>query len=104
MDKSNAFNIVDFIPIGHENAISRKELCKLTGLTDRNVREHIAKAREVTCICNMSDGAGYYIPREVQEVEIFIRQESARARSIFRSLRGARTLKNIMIREVSGNE
>ncbi|MFQ9515367.1 MAG: hypothetical protein ACLRZ9_06025 [Eubacterium sp.] len=92
-------NIVNFIPVGHENAISRKELCSKTGLTDRKLREEISKARETTCICNMSDGAGYYIPREVQEIDHFIRQESARARSIFKALRGARTLKNLMTKE-----
>ena len=101
MNKTRNINIVDYIPIGHENGISRKELCRLTGLTDRKVRECISKARETTCICNMSDGAGYYIPREVSEIENFIRQESARARSIFRSLRGARTLKNLMMDEVN---
>ena len=53
MNKTRNINIVDYIPIGHENGISRKELCRLTGLTDRNVRECISKARETTCICNM---------------------------------------------------
>lgn len=94
-------DIVDYIPIGRENGISRKELCRRTNLTDREVRRYISKARETTCICNMSDGAGYYIPRELAEVENFIRQESARARSIFRSLRGARTYKNLMTSEVN---
>lgn len=66
-------NIVDYIPVGHENAISRKELARKTGLTDRILRKEIEKARETTCICNMSDGAGYYIPTELREVELFIR-------------------------------
>lgn len=99
--KRNEIDIVKHIPIGHENGISRKELCRRTNLTDREVRKCISKARETTCICNMSDGAGYYIPKEVSEVEHFIRQESARARSIFKSLRGARTYKNLMTSEVN---
>lgn len=96
MVNEKKINVVNFIPVGHENAISRRELCRKTGLTDRKLREEISKARETTCICNMSDGAGYYIPREVQEIDRFINQEKARARSIFKSLRGARTLKNLM--------
>ena len=97
-------NIVDFIPIGHKNAISRKELCRRTGLTDRKVREQISKARETTCICNMSDGAGYYIPEQLAEITDYINQESARARSIFKALKGARIAKNMMEREVTSSE
>ena len=96
--------IIDFIPIGHENAISRKELCRLTGLNDRKIREEIAKARESACICNMSDGAGYYIPEQLAEITDYINQESARARSIFKALKGARIAKNMMEREVTSSE
>jgi hypothetical protein len=95
-------NIVDYIPVGHENAISRKELSRKTGLTDRILRKEIEKARETTCICNMSDGAGYYIPTDLSEVELFIRQESARGKSVFRNLRGARTMKKLMEKEQKG--
>ena len=100
MDK-NKFNIVDYIPVGHDNAISRKELCRLTGLNDRKIREEIAKARESACICNMSDGAGYYIPEQLAEITDYINQESARARSIFKALKGARIAKNMMQQERS---
>ncbi len=95
-------NIVDCIPVGHENAISRKELARKTGLTDRILRKEIEKARETTCICNMSDGAGYYIPTELREVELFIRQESARGKSVFRNLRGAKIMKKLMEKEQEG--
>lgn len=38
-------NIVDYIPVGHENAISRKELSRKTGLTDRILRKEIEKSK-----------------------------------------------------------
>lgn len=99
MVNEKKIDVVYYIPVDHENAISRRELCRKTGMTDRKLREEISKARETTCICNMSDGAGYYIPRELQEIDRFINQEKARARSIFKSLKGARTLKNLMVEE-----
>lgn len=95
-------NIVDYIPVGHENAVTRKQLCTLTNMGDRKVRKAIEKARETTCICNMSDGAGYYIPTDLKEVDLFIRQESARGKSVFRNLRGARTMKKLMEEEQKG--
>lgn len=99
MDKKT-INIVELIPVGHENAITRQELCRITGLRDRDVRNLIEDARAEHCICNNCDGAGYYIPTELSEINDFIAQETSRAKSIFRSLRGAKTLKNLMERGV----
>lgn len=86
-------NIADFIPVGKENAISRSQLVKLTGLSDRIVRDMIALERRNTAILNLQNGAGYYIPSESDkgEIERFVKQEEARAKSIFWSLRGAKT-------------
>ena len=38
-------NISDYIPFGKDNAISRKKLEKVTGLSDRDIREEIAMAK-----------------------------------------------------------
>lgn len=83
-------NIVDYIPVGSKNAISRQNLCTITGMSDRVVREAISQARRTTCICNAQDGKGYYIPDSMKDAKRFLDQESARARSIFWSLKGAR--------------
>ena len=57
-------NIVDYIPVGRENAISRKMLSQATGLSDRIVRGMIEDARIAgEIICNLQDGRGYYVPR-----------------------------------------
>lgn len=85
-------DIVQFIPIGSKNAITRADLRDKTGLGDRQLREAISQARRTTCICNKQDGNGYYIPDQVQEIQSFIAQETHRAKSIFWSLKGAREL------------
>ena len=86
-------NIADFIPVGKDNAISLCQLVKLTGLSDRIVRDMIALERRNTAILNLQNGAGYYIPSDSDraEIERYVKQEEARAKSIFWSLRGAKT-------------
>ena len=36
-------NVLDFIPYGRENAISRRELVRLTGFDDRTIRREIKR-------------------------------------------------------------
>lgn len=83
-------NIVDYIPYGEENAISRRALCKLTGLSDRAVREEISQARRNTPI--LSFGGGYFIPSvdEKYKARQWVNQEMRRAKSILWSIRGAK--------------
>lgn len=84
-------NIVDYIPVGSVNAISRARLRQQTGLGDRMLREVIAQARRDTCICNNQDGSGYYMPESVTEAQRWLRQEENRLKSIGWSLKGTRT-------------
>ena len=85
-------NIIDFIPHGKANAISRTSLVLITGLSDRKVRDLIALERRNHVILNVQDGKGYYrpLPEEKADVERFISQETHRAKSIFWSLRAAK--------------
>lgn len=85
-------DITDFIPYGRANAVTRKYLCMITGLDDRTMRNEIAKERRYTPILNSQDGKGYYQPTldDAEEVRDFIRQETARAKSIFYALKGAK--------------
>lgn len=89
-------NIVDFIPVGKDQAISRRLLRTLTGLNDRDVRKEIANARRHTCIINNQDGNGYYIPEDKSEVEGYIKQEESRAKTILYNLNGAKEFYNKM--------
>lgn len=85
-------NLLDIIPTGKKNAISRNQLRALSGLSDRAMREQIAETRREIPIINDQTGIGYYIPAEedIEEAKAFLRQEEARAKSIFWSIRGLR--------------
>lgn len=83
-------NILDYIPYGKENAITRSELVFKIGLSDRKVRNLIADARRETVIINLQDGGGYYIPTDRAEIERYLKQETHRAKSIFYRLKSAR--------------
>lgn len=82
-------DIADFIPRGKENAITRQNLCEITGLNDRAVRESISQARREIPIISLAN-KGYYIPTEKEDVEQWVKQEEHRAKSIFWSMAGAK--------------
>lgn len=93
-------DILDYIPTGSQNAIDRYQLCKMTGLDDRTIREAIHNARRKIPILNMQDGYGYFIPdmnteRDRHLLKWYVRQEENRLKSIGWALKAARkTLKN----------
>lgn len=89
--------IMNLIPVGHENAVTRQQLCISTGMNDRRIRKAIAEARRENIILNMQDGNGYYIPNmedDVDKAELkkFVKQEEHRLKSIGWSLKAARRL------------
>lgn len=89
-------DIVAYIPAGCDNAISRKNLCILTGLQDRVVRSLIEEARRNTIIISNNDGSGYWqfpdnpTDKELKLLERYVNQQESRAKSIFYALRPAR--------------
>ncbi len=89
-------NIIDYIPKGFENAISRKNLCITTGLDDRIIRKLIEEARRHTIIISNTDGSGYWIfpdnPTEYETMMLrkYVKQQESRAKSIFYALYPAR--------------
>lgn len=98
--ESKGFDILDYIPTGQMNAVTRSELCRRTGINDRVMRVAIHKARRQIPILNMQDGKGYFIPDmnnpdERMLLKKFVRQEESRLKNIGWSLKAARTtLKN----------
>lgn len=84
-------NIIDYIPYGKGNAISRKALSDASGLPDRVMRKQIEKERQNHAILNSQDGGGYFrpLPEEKMLVERWMRQERSRSKSIDNSSRGA---------------
>lgn len=61
--------IVDHIPVGRENAVTRRQLCELTGMRDRALRNAIEDARQNgEIIINAQDGRGYYRSEEPNDL------------------------------------
>lgn len=85
--------IINEIPVGHENAVSREYLRAATGLSDRKMRIEIKESDELTI--NLQDGKGYFRPAENEDhlVRMYIRQEEARARNV---LEGAKKAKRYL--------
>lgn len=78
-------NIADLIPVGKENAVTREQLCQLTGLGDRANRKLIEIARiEGAIIINQSDGKGYYVSEDEADIRRQINTNHHRAMSILR--------------------
>lgn len=98
-------NIIDYIPQGYKNAISRKDLCRITGLNDRVMRGLIEDARRDTVIISNNDGSGYWIypdnPTETEKMLLsrYVKQQESRAKSIFYALYPARQ----MMKGTAGN-
>lgn len=88
--------LLSLIPTGKGNAINRKRLVELMGIDDRAVRLLIKRARRYTPILNLQNGNGYFIPAadERHLVDKWIRQETARAKTTFWAMRGAREFLN----------
>ena len=83
------------IPIGKANAISRADLARKWGISDRAMRDTIARLRAESAaldyaILSSSHVDGYWLSNDPKELDDFIKETSARARSVFVSLRMAR--------------
>lgn len=92
-------NIVELIPVGKENAVTREMLTTLSGLPDRTVRKLIEIARiEGVIIVNDSDGKGYYISEDPEDIRRQMATNHHRAMSILRQQRLLRR----KLREIEG--
>ena len=86
--------VYNAIGVGRENAISRRELCRATGLPDRAVRKAIEILRYDRPILTADNGLGYYIPRRDaqgrREAAKWIETQDRRCKSIKTAERGAK--------------
>lgn len=77
-------NILDYIPTGHKNAVSRRWLQTATRLNDRKIRDMISAVNtggeDNELIINLQDGKGYFQPAENEKnlVRNWIAIESSR--------------------------
>lgn len=86
--------IIDYIPYGHDNGISVSELCRRTGLTNREVRKEIHEARKENPVINLQDGKGYFRPDYDEDslVAQWITQETSRFVNTIVAVKSARRL------------
>lgn len=84
--------VLDAIPFGKENAVTREYLTARTGLPDRQVRKAIEEIRRNHIILNDQDGKGYYRSYDLDDIERFYRQERARALAVLYRMRPMRIL------------
>ena len=88
-------NIYDILPEGQQNAISRRELMTLTGLSDRALRLKIAAERRsgALILSSVEQGSsGYFKPEpgNAGELRRFIASMSHRGRETFAVLKAAK--------------
>lgn len=88
--------ILPLLGSGRGNAKKRRELLATTGLPDRVFRKGIEGLRRAGVVICSGDH-GYFLPATPDEVQGFIRQEEARARSTFFTLQSARQLEAKML-------
>ena len=87
----------DMIPIGRENAVTRRQLCAITGLSDREVRRQISTLRAGDddanyVIVSASCGRGYYRTDDLDRIEHFIREMRHRISSIVKAIEVAQRI------------
>ncbi len=84
-------NIIDFIPVGRENAISNDDLAIEKGTDKRNARWLVYQARvngEPICSVCCGGKCGYYIPKDLDEARIYLRQQRSRLKRSRAALNG----------------
>lgn len=62
MDRDNIILVADYIPVGHENAITRRDLKSILHISDRRIRRLIEIAR-LNGAPIINNGDGYFIAR-----------------------------------------
>lgn len=82
-------NILELIPKGNKNAVSREELIRRSGLSDRLIRRYIAELNSQGQII-LNNGGGYFRysgRRDDRYLNEYLATERARVRAINRKIR-----------------
>ena len=84
-------SIYDLLPVGAENAVSRRELSALTGREDRQLRRQIARERRagVLILSSSESNGGYYRAASREELQRYVRSMQSRCREILAVIRAA---------------
>ena len=75
-------DILQYIPHGKENAISRNELSSLLKMPDRQVRKLIEQKRQKGIpILSSSRSGGYWLSEDVSEIRAFLKEAENRIKT-----------------------
>ena len=88
-------SIIDIIPFGAENAITRAELAAKSGMSDRRMRLEIQRERaNGELILNSQDGRGYFrgTANDLDALHRQYKQDTARAMAILKRRKAMREI------------
>ena len=95
-------NVYDFIP--RNRYITRDELVRITGISDRAIRREINELRKhpETVIISSSHGKGYKKPESIEELEMSLNESISRSNDEHEKQRVFRQAITLMRKEPSG--
>lgn len=77
-------NLLQYIPIGKQNAITRAELSKITGISDRAIRQQIKDyVSKGIPVLSSSRHKGYWIAENITEIEEYLNECDNRRNSLY---------------------
>lgn len=80
------------MPVGAENAVSRRQLSAITGIPDRQLRRRIAEDRKAGLLILSSTaevGGGYFRPADTQELRRWVAMMTAHTNATLAVIRAA---------------
>ena len=81
-------SVLDYIPFGKQNAISRERLSELSGMGDRQMRREIERLREEgNVILSSSHSGGYWRSDDASEIGRYIVENKSRIRMLYKTNR-----------------
>lgn len=98
-------SIYDLLPVGAENAVSRRQLSAITGIPDRQLRRRIAEERRAGLLILSSTaevGGGYFRAADVQELRRWVAMMTAHTNATLAVIRAAQEAIAAAERQESG--
>ena len=80
--------LLDFLPVGRENAVTARELASLLDMTGRDISRQVERLRaEGVPVCASCDSArpGYYLSESPEDLERYISSLDRRLRAVRRT-------------------
>lgn len=82
--------VSDYLQRGKQNAIPADRLQRMTGYKNKRKLTKQIERERIEGALILSNGNGYYLPENADEIDRYIKSMSRRAKSIFRVLKAAR--------------